>query len=266
VQLALVEAAGRKIGTITDMLLLLCYHYDPSTGRYSSAAIGASARPASPRSSQWRPRSSRFAGASGSTHADDGRFSTASGCSRSRPPRWPAASTRCSPICSSSAASSVSSSPALIVVFAFRYRRRRQADYAPKMGKHVVGSLALEIGWSVIPFIISMTIFAWGASIYFAMAQAPADALEIFVVGRQWMWKLQHMEGRREIDELHVPVGRAVKLIMTSEDVIHSFYVPAFRVKPTCCRTATRLCGSSRRRKGRTTCSARSTAARSTRT
>jgi cytochrome c oxidase subunit 2 len=119
----------------------------------------------------------------------------------------------------------------LIVIFAVRYRRRRHADYTPEMGTPVVGALWLEIGWTVIPFVISMTIFGWGASIYFAMAEAPADALEIFVVGRQWMWKLQHMEGRREIDELHVLVGRAVKLVMTSEDVIHSFYVPAFRVK-----------------------------------
>ena len=119
----------------------------------------------------------------------------------------------------------------LIVAFAFRYRRRRRADYTPRTGKPIVGSLALEIGWSVIPFLISMSIFVWGASIYFAMADAPADALDIYVVARQWMWKLQHMEGRREINELHVPVGRAVKLIMTSEDVIHSFYVPAFRVK-----------------------------------
>jgi cytochrome c oxidase subunit 2 len=118
-----------------------------------------------------------------------------------------------------------------IVLFAYRYRRRRSPEYTPELGEPVVGSWILEIGWTVVPFIISMFIFTWGASVYFAMAQAPADAIEVYVVGRQWMWKVQHMEGRREINELHVPVGRAVKLIMTSEDVIHSFFIPDFRVK-----------------------------------
>jgi cytochrome c oxidase subunit 2 len=76
-----------------------------------------------------------------------------------------------------------------------------------------------------------MVIFGWGASLYYAMQRAPEDALEIYVTGKQWMWKLQHSTGRQEINELHVPLGRKVKLIMTSEDVIHDFFVPAFRVK-----------------------------------
>ena len=76
-----------------------------------------------------------------------------------------------------------------------------------------------------------MVMFAWGTSIFFQESRPPDDALQIYVVGKQWMWKLQHMEGQREINELHIPVGRAVKLVMTSEDVIHSFYVPAFRTK-----------------------------------
>ena len=76
-----------------------------------------------------------------------------------------------------------------------------------------------------------MVIFVWGAGSSSQMARPPDDAHEIFVVGKQWMWKLQHLEGRREINELHVPVGQPVKLTMTSEDVIHSFFVPAFRVK-----------------------------------
>jgi cytochrome c oxidase subunit II len=82
-----------------------------------------------------------------------------------------------------------------------------------------------------VPLAITMVAFFWGARIFAALVEPPADALEAFVVGRQWMWKVQHLEGRREIDELHVPVGRPMKLTMTSEDVIHSFYVPAFRVK-----------------------------------
>jgi cytochrome c oxidase subunit 2 len=85
--------------------------------------------------------------------------------------------------------------------------------------------------WTIIPFGITMVIFVWGASVFLTLKRPPDDALEVFVVGKQWMWKVQHLEGRREINELHVPVGRAVKLTLTAEDVIHSFYVPAFRVK-----------------------------------
>ena len=93
------------------------------------------------------------------------------------------------------------------------------------------GSLALELLWTIIPFFIAMGMFGWGAKVFFDLYRVPAGAMEIFVVGKQWMWKVQHMNGQREINELHVPVGRPVKLIMGSEDVIHSFYIPAFRVK-----------------------------------
>jgi len=106
--------------------------------------------------------------------------------------------------------------------------RRRSPDYVPPR-LHV--PLWLEATWSIVPLGITMIAFFWGARIFAALVEPPADSLEAFVVGRQWMWKIQHLEGRREIDELHVPIGRPVKLTMTSEDVIHSFYVPAFRVK-----------------------------------
>lgn len=115
----------------------------------------------------------------------------------------------------------------LVAIFAVRYRRRGP-DERPKPPGH---STMLEIGWSIIPFAIVMTLFAWGARIYVRAYDVPEQALEIFVVGKQWMWKIQHANGAREINELHVPVDQPVKLIMTSEDVIHSFYVPAFRVK-----------------------------------
>jgi cytochrome c oxidase subunit II len=95
----------------------------------------------------------------------------------------------------------------------------------------VHGGLLLEIGWTVIPFAITMVIFFWGAKVYFAMANPPAETINIYVVGKQWMWKVQHITGQREINELHVPVGRPVRLIMTSEDVIHDFSIPAMRVK-----------------------------------
>ena len=114
----------------------------------------------------------------------------------------------------------------LIIVFAVKYRRRPGVQ-----AEQIEGSNALEITWSVIPFFIFVFIFAWGAIIYFRERTPPRDAAEVYVVAKQWMWKLQHEEGQREINELHVPVGRDVKLIMTSQDVIHSFYVPAFRIK-----------------------------------
>jgi cytochrome c oxidase subunit 2 len=115
----------------------------------------------------------------------------------------------------------------LLIFFAVRYRRRARVDRtAPPEG-----SLPLELIWSAVPLGIAMTIFGWGAMLFFHIHRPPDDAMSVNVVGKRWMWKLQHMNGRREINELHVPAGRAVKLTMTSEDVIHSFFVPAFRVK-----------------------------------
>ena len=115
----------------------------------------------------------------------------------------------------------------LIVYYAVRFRRR-----APDaIGARIAGGMVLEIGWTVIPLLITLVIFFWGASVFFAMARPPDDTLNVYVVGKQWMWKFQHLNGQREINELHVPLGRAVKLIMTSEDVIHDVFVPGFRVK-----------------------------------
>ena len=114
-----------------------------------------------------------------------------------------------------------------IFYFAVKYRRRSERELpAP-----VHGSLALELTWTIIPAGLTMVMFVWGAWLFVKMQRPPTDALSIYIVGKQWMWKAQHMEGQREINELHIPVGRPVKLIMTSEDVIHSFYVPAFRTK-----------------------------------
>jgi cytochrome c oxidase subunit 2 len=91
--------------------------------------------------------------------------------------------------------------------------------------------MKLELVWTVIPFVITMGIFVWGSSIYYTMYHAPKEALEVYAVAKQWMWKFQHLDGQREINELHVPVGRKVKVTLTTEDVIHSFFVPAFRIK-----------------------------------
>jgi cytochrome c oxidase subunit II len=115
----------------------------------------------------------------------------------------------------------------LIVAYAIKFRRRSP----DAIGAVIHGGLMLEITWSVIPLMITMVLFVWGASVFFAMSRPPAETMNVYVVGKQWMWKFQHLDGQREINELHVPVGRPVKLIMTSEDVIHDVFVPAFRVK-----------------------------------
>jgi cytochrome c oxidase subunit 2 len=114
-----------------------------------------------------------------------------------------------------------------IVLFAVRYRRRSEAE---RPGE-IHGSLALELTWSLIPLALVTTIFAWGARVFFHMNRPPDDSMTVSVVGKRWMWKLQHPTGQREINELHVPVGRPVRLLITSEDTIHSFFVPAFRIK-----------------------------------
>jgi cytochrome c oxidase subunit 2 len=115
----------------------------------------------------------------------------------------------------------------LIIYFAVRYRRRVEGARPPR----ILGSLRLETVWTVIPFVIFLFMFGWGARVYFYQTQPPDDAIEVYVVGKQWMWKIQHPGGQREINELHIPVNQPVKLTLTSEDVIHDFYVPAFRTK-----------------------------------
>ena len=115
----------------------------------------------------------------------------------------------------------------LIVFYAVKYHRRSPGA----VGAAFHGGMILELTWTIVPLIITMIIFVWGASVFFAMTHPPDDALNIYVVGKQWMWKFQHLDGQREINELHVPVERNIRLIATSEDVIHDVFVPAFRLK-----------------------------------
>src|SRR5215471_4927679 len=115
---------------------------------------------------------------------------------------------------------------ALVFVFAVKFRK----TVHPKP-HHIEGSLPLELTWTLIPLGISMIFFAWGALIYFQEARPPRGSMEVYGIGKQWMWKFEHETGQREINSLHVPVGRDIRMIMSSQDVIHSFYVPAFRIK-----------------------------------
>lgn len=119
--------------------------------------------------------------------------------------------------------------PIVAAIFFFIVKYREVEKFATPEEIH--GSMVLETVWSIIPFIISMTIFIGGAIVYFNQYTMPKDAMEIYVVGKQWMWKAQHSTGQREINELHVPVGRKIKLTMTTEDVLHDFSIPAFRTK-----------------------------------
>jgi cytochrome c oxidase subunit 2 len=114
-----------------------------------------------------------------------------------------------------------------VAIFAIKYRRRSE-DEIPKP---IEGSTKLEVAWSIIPFLIMLVMFGWGAKLFFDAYTPPKDAYNIYVVGKQWMWKVQYPEGQREINELHVPTGRPVRITLASEDVIHSFFIPAFRVK-----------------------------------
>jgi cytochrome c oxidase subunit 2 len=114
----------------------------------------------------------------------------------------------------------------LVIAFAVKYRRRPGRVRTPR----IMGSLKLETFWTVTPFLIFLVMFYWGVSVYFAAYRPPDDAVDVYVIGKQWMWKVQHAGGQREINELHVALGQPVKLTLTSEDVIHSFFVPEFRV------------------------------------
>jgi cytochrome c oxidase subunit 2 len=114
----------------------------------------------------------------------------------------------------------------MVTVFAVKFRHR-----PGQKAEQIEGSTLLELTWSVVPFGVMMIFFLWGALIFFRERTPPQNTAEVYVVAKQWMWKIEHMEGQREINELHVPVGRDVKVIMTSQDVIHSFYIPAFRIK-----------------------------------
>jgi cytochrome c oxidase subunit 2 len=115
----------------------------------------------------------------------------------------------------------------LVVYFAVRYR----TDNPMAVGARITGSIPLELAWSIIPFLISIVIFLWAADVYFDIYRPPDQTLEVYSTGKRWMWKFQHLDGQSEINELHVPVGKAVKVTFTSEDVLHSLFMPSFRTK-----------------------------------
>ena len=115
----------------------------------------------------------------------------------------------------------------LLLFFANKYRHGSNADRSGTTRK----TWRFEVSWTVATLLIFVGLAGWGADIYLKLYNPPADALQIFIVGKQWMWKAQHPGGQREINALHVPAGQDVRLVMASQDVIHSFFIPALRIK-----------------------------------
>lgn len=115
----------------------------------------------------------------------------------------------------------------LVTLFSFLYQRRSDSDVTPR----ILGSHELELMWTLIPLVLFLVMFVWGVKVYNVPLNPPPDAMEVFVSGKQWMWKIQHPNGQREINALHIPVNQPVKLKLISEDVIHDFAIPAFRNK-----------------------------------
>jgi cytochrome c oxidase subunit II len=121
---------------------------------------------------------------------------------------------------------------AIVVVVCVTYFAIKYRDHTgDKVGAPITGSVPLELGWSLIPFFISIGIFVWASVVFFHIVRAPDQTLDIYSTGKRWMWRFQHIDGQVEINELHVPVGRAVRVVFTSEDVLHDLFIPAFRVK-----------------------------------
>ncbi len=114
----------------------------------------------------------------------------------------------------------------MVLVFSVRYRKSRSPE-----ATHIEGSTLLEATWTIIPLALFMVCFVWGALLYFRIYDPPTNAMNIYIVGKQWMWKAEHPGGQHEINALHIPIGRPVQLTMVSQDVFHSFSIPAFRVK-----------------------------------
>ena len=119
-----------------------------------------------------------------------------------------------------------------LIVFGIRYRSGSKVVRAEDVpAAQARARRRFEVAWTLLPLLLFFAAFGWAAHLYVLRADAPPDSMELFVVAKQWMWKLQHSGGQREIDEMHVPRGQPTKLVMTSQDVIHSFFVPAFRLK-----------------------------------
>ncbi len=114
----------------------------------------------------------------------------------------------------------------LVIGFSVRYRKERNP-----VATHIEGSTLLEATWTIIPLALFLIVFVWGALLYFRIYTPPVNSMNVYIIGKQWMWKAEHPGGQHEINALHVPIGRPVQLTMISQDVFHSFSIPDYRVK-----------------------------------
>ena len=231
-RLGIIEASSGRIGTPVDELMLLCYRYDPATGKYSAAVMNAlrvggvliclfmvillTFLRRKEINSTSKPINYRLPGIVMVLPFAPEDASTVAGKVDALYLFLVAIAVFFSMLIA-----------ALEFYFAIKYRRRSPDEFPPASAS----SLKLELTWTIIPALIVLVIFVWGAKLYFDIYRNPSDAHDVYVTAKQWMWRFQHTDGRREINELHVPIGRRIKLIMASEDVIHSFFVPAFRIK-----------------------------------
>jgi cytochrome c oxidase subunit 2 len=120
---------------------------------------------------------------------------------------------------------------ALVAMLLLRYIVKYRASSKFDRGALEQKSWRFESAWTAATLVVFLALFVWGANLYLRLFATPRDALQIYVIGKQWMWKVEHIGGQREINALHIPVGRSIQLVMTSEDVIHDFSIPAFRLK-----------------------------------
>lgn len=224
--LALAQASQKKVGSLADRLLLLCFHYDPATGRYSLlisrvlqvAGIGTVLVLAGLMVRLSRHKPSPHMHGIGVVAMFQLLPERASSVAGSVDAIFFALMAVCGLI--------VVGITIAILYFCIRYRAGSEAKREARQR-----SIVFEITWTSATLLGFVGIFIWGAVVYFQMSRPPANASEIHVVAKQWMWKLQHPNGRREINELHLLIGQPVRLVMTSQDVIHDFFVPAFRTK-----------------------------------
>jgi cytochrome c oxidase subunit 2 len=119
----------------------------------------------------------------------------------------------------------------VVTIFVIYFAAKYRTNDPMAVGARIEGSIPLELAWSIVPFLISIVIFVWSAGVFFDLHRPPDQTLEIYATGKRWMWKFQHLGGQNEINELHVPMGRPVKITFTSEDVLHSMFFPVFRIK-----------------------------------
>lgn len=233
-RLALVEASEGKVGSLADSILLLCYHYDPTTGKYGLVVLNLI----------------RIGGvltlvalaAMFLIFRAKNKGQTKMGYSHHAFAPLSLFQIPFAPPQASGFAAEVDALYMFLVIltigiavgiggleiyFAIRYRRRSPYEIPPEIHE----PRALELAWIIVPLVVSLVLFFWAAALYFKLYRPPHEALEIFITGKQWMWRAQHPDGQREINALHLPLGRRVKLTMTSEDVLHSYFIPAMRTK-----------------------------------